>query len=364
MKIIFPNVILSSMLVKVSKTASTGSSNNEVLKHLLIQANDHGCAMVGTNMELSGVVRSSEVEVERSGIVLLPALMLKRISDHAGDLITLETIEDDQVEISTDGTSWKLYCLDHSLFPEVPRISPNAQQVPRAMFLEALNFTKAAVGQDQSRPSLTFVSFDERGAYSTDGTRAHYHRVPEPPVGLQVSILAIPPLIAQLRVCTDDFISIDVGQTHIVYQIGSDWFASRIMDIDFPDVRHQLLEPRLTSHTQSLSVGRQRLLLAINRAQVIADDRKKSVVSLRLMEGVCEVSSVSMKGDSSNSRIPVSFDGTERRITLFADGLLDLLRVVSDEMVEFLLHPSKNEGALLYRSASSQAILFPRALDA
>jgi len=358
MKVVFDKLTLQAMVTKVSGVTGTPASN-DILKHVLVQAHSGGVAMVGTDMELSAIARSAEPKVETEGVIVLPIKMLGSIADLAGDIVTMD-VKEGLARFISDDTVWQLNSVAHDLFPEVPRATDNARPISTSQLLRALEIVFPAVGRDESRPALLMVHFDALGVYATDGARAHFAALPSDFENLHIPAPAVRPLINLLKNTPEDYVYIDETAAHILFLIGPDEFATRMMDAQFPSVRGSMIDPRLKTHTEELVFSRERMRLALKRAAAISDDGAGSVTLKLNSEGACHITTSNMKGNRVATLLEIDYKGQPRSVTYLIPSILDLMNSFTDEMLTVKLSPSASEGVLLAHSEEATVVILPR----
>lgn len=353
----FNRLTLQAMVSKVGTAMDTNASN-EILRHVMIQSAEGNVAMIGTDMELSAIARSNEPQISGDGVVVVPYRDLKNVASLSGPEVTFQ-IREGQLTVTTDDTLWILNMVDSDLFPDVPAVSDGAQPLPSKSLLRALQIVAPAVGFDESRPSLLMAYFDGTGVYATDGSRAHFAKLHTSFDGLHIPSPALKPLTRLLGVTGEDYIYVDKTEAHILFLIGDDEFATRLMEAEFPSVRASMIEPRLSTHTNEMTVSRERLKLALKRADAISDD-SQGIATLSLKEGVCHVTAVNMKGARVATMVDCEYADKARTVTYLIPSIIDALEAVEDEMVTFRFSPSVADGTILIENDTAIIVILPR----
>lgn len=358
MKVTFPSVHFKAMIDKVAGVTGDVTSN-EILKHILIQANDAGVAMVGTDSELSAIARSTDPKVEEQGVCVLSASQLRKISSLCGDEVVL-LASDSQAMIVSDATQWDLAVMDHTLYPAVPSADDSVMPVPRERLLQALEAVCPAMGMDESRPSLMMVWFGSDGLYATDGSRAHFAVLQNQFEGVHIPAPAVRPLIELIKTAPSDYVMIGYNASYVMFLVGVDEFASRLLDQEFPTVRGTMIAPRLATHTTTMDFDRERLMLALRRAGVTAEEGT-GIVSLQINGARCAISAQNLKGDRTVTTIEVgSYSGVPRSVSYSISSLLETIEVVKTDTIRFRMSSSPAEGSLLITNPDFTAVVLPR----
>jgi DNA polymerase-3 subunit beta len=152
----------------------------------------------------------------------------------------------------------------------------------------------------------------------------------------------------------DATIQFSGDENHLFFQLGERLLISRKLTGNFPDYERVL--PK--EHPHSVQVKRDELRSAIERVSQFSDERSRAI-RFQVMPGEVKVfSSLSETGESEES-VPVEYGGAGVEIGFNSQYMLDFLRAVADESVEFgfrdphtagELRPGTTEGSkFLYR---------------
>jgi DNA polymerase-3 subunit beta len=119
-------------------------------------------------------------------------------------------------------------------------------------------------------------------------------------------------------------------ENHLFFQIGERLLISRKLTGTFPDYERVL--PK--DHRYSVSLSKDEVRATIERVAQFADERSRAI-RLQFAAGEVKVfSSISETGESEES-IPAEYDGATVEIGFNAQYLLDFLRAVSEDQVNF-----------------------------
>lgn len=359
MKVTFTKLDFASLIKRVSSAISSNSTN-EILRHVMIQAAPgSGVALVGSDSEISTIARSVVPVVQEEGITLLPLKPLSTIADLADDMITM-TCDAKEATITSGETAWRFSVMDPALYPQVPRVSAQAIPIPRQRLIDAITLVRAAIGADESRPSLLMLALDSQGVYATDGARVHFAALPTEFEQLHIPSSAVKPLLELLKYAADDYVYVEETEANVVFQIGQDEFSSRTLDAEFPPVRQSLIAPRQSTHQVEAQLPRLRFIMNLKRSAIATDD-SSGVVTLQLgQDGRCIMTSQSLKGDRTVSIVPITYAGQPRSVAFSIEALLDAMAGVSEEMVSLRFSPQVNDGSVLVISRDFLAVVLPR----
>jgi DNA polymerase III subunit beta len=130
-------------------------------------------------------------------------------------------------------------------------------------------------------------------------------------------------------------------ENHLFFELGERLLMSRKLTGNFPDYERVL--PK--EHPHSVTLSRDELKGAIERVAQFSDERSRSI-RLLMEPGELKIhSSVSETGESEES-IPIEYDGASTEIGFNAEYMLDFLRAISGEQVEFLFKDPNSAGEM------------------
>lgn len=352
-------MVFSALVDKLMMVAGKGNSSNPVLGYALVEAGqDFGVVMVASDLDRSIIARSDNVTVHAEGSALLPIKDLVNISNLCGEVIDIN-ITDGVAKLTTEDAFWTLNTIRTSYFNEVPQISDNARGLPAASLQKAMETVVPAIGKDESRPNLMMISFDTDGLYTTDGGRSHFGSLPSDFEGTHIPFSAVKPLMALLKTAQDAEVFIEETESHIIFLIGQDQFAARLLDAQFPSVRGSIIDPRRATHQDEFTIARDRFILGLRRAAAVSDEGSGSV-TLKINDNVCMCLAQNGRGDRVATRIECVYTGQPRQVQYLVSSLSDMLQVVTDEMITLKLHTSPNDGSILYHSATQTIVVMSR----
>jgi DNA polymerase-3 subunit beta len=140
---------------------------------------------------------------------------------------------------------------------------------------------------------------------------------------------------------SDAIVRFSGDENHLFFELGDRLLLSRKLTGNFPDYERVL--PK--DHPHSVPLNREEFRGAIERVAQFSDERSRAI---RVQVGKDEVkvhSSVSETGESEES-IPVSHAGPVVEIGFNAQYLLEFLRAVSTDQINFLFKDAHSAGEL------------------
>jgi DNA polymerase-3 subunit beta len=322
-----------------------------ILSNILLEAEGDRITLTATDLEL-GIRAGCPARVTRAGSGTIPA---RRLLDYVRLLpdvdIQIKFAENQWAHLLCGRSRTRIAGMSRESFPELPAMPDTQAEIPVGLLSSLISKTIFAISAEESRftlnGALLLVRNDGVTMVSTDGHRLSLaeasgdlhagepYRALLPKKAMQEiqKLVAESDPDAKLRFAGDE--------NHLFFEVGERLLISRKLTGNFPDYERVL--PK--DHPQLLSLRRDELRSAIERVAQFSDERSRAV-RVRLLPGEVKVhSSVSETGESEES-IPSEYDGPELEIGFNASYLLDFLRAVSEESVEFRFRDGQSAGEM------------------
>lgn len=344
MKISCGRQVLLSELQVIARAAATRGAI-QALSGVRIQTTDTGLELAATDTELA--LRSSlEAEVERPGVVLLPARLLVEILRALdGETVVLEQrAEAGEVTVSSARAHFTLRTLLVDDFPRIPeRPEAGAVELPAKAVAETIDRVAKAASRDETRPVLTgiLVSVDGEGLrmVATDSYRLSVKQTPLGAEGREAFEANVPARALQElgRISAEtgaETISFAAQDNQVVFGVERMTLSSRLIDGQFPNYRQLLPD----TYEHELRVSRDELLAVVRRVSILA--QRTAPLRLKFETGAVTLSAQTPDVGEASETVPVSYDGETLEIGFNPQFLQDGLDSVdSDELVIKLISP-------------------------
>lgn len=339
---------LSRAMSAVSR-ATSSRTTMPILANVLLETTADGLRVVATDLEL-GVRVQIRAEVERGGLITLPARLLAEIVSHLPpSSVELRVEEGSSVaEITCQRSSFELVGLPGSDFPRVPDADVEEVCVlPAALLRTVIRQTLFAASTDETRPFLTGVYVSGEGQelrfVATDGgrlalraVRAEVRRA----VGAIVPSKTMQELV-RLAGGVDGDVHLGLVDNQMVFSAGELRVFSRLVGGQFPN--YQQVIPK--QFKQRVQVGTERLYAGLRRVAITARD-SATVVRLLAQEGVLRLSSSTPEVGRAWEELEVEASGEPMEVAFNARYLLDALAVVETDEVSLELTGPLSPAAL------------------
>jgi DNA polymerase III subunit beta len=345
MKLSLATAELLAQLQTVTRVASTRSAV-QALSGVMISAQESATPeLLATDMEI-GLRVPLKAEMTHPGSVVLPARLLLDVARSLpGEEITLELRSSEQdVELISGPATFHLRTLRAEDFPTLPDPSPETRvTIPAEAFAQTVSRVVRSASRDETRPVLTgiLMSASERELrmVATDSYRLSVKETTlESPLqgSLEANVpaRALQELTRIAQQAESESLSVSVGQSQVVFELGDVVLSSRLIDGQFPNYR-QLL-PESVDHELRLSTTE--LTDVVRRISLLA--QKNAPLRLSFSEGTLTVSAQTPDVGEASEAIPVPFHGEPFEIGFNPEFLRDGLESIeSDELVLKLISP-------------------------
>ena len=343
-----------------------------VLGNLLVEANDDGLTLRGTDLEVEIVARlTSGIDVEQAGSTTIPAHKLTDIWQSLPDGLDVSVaLEQDRAVVRSGRSRFALATIPAAEFPterstrdladasadesgdHAPADEPEVDIVlPRADMHKLLERTKFAMANGDPRYFLNgllleLTSHSLRAAAS-DGHRMALCTLDGGAAGLQERERAIIPRksvqdLERLIGDSDEDVRLAVGKTRLKASQGEYTLTTKLVDGPYPDVDR--LIPRNTDH--SVTGDRETLRQALHRAAILSNDRAPEV-RLTMDGELLTIRATNPEHEEAEEVVAVDYDGAQTtEIGFNARYIQDVLNALDTESIRVSM-PEGNAIALI-----------------
>ncbi len=334
MKISIERDALLGQLQTVSRVASTRSSI-QALSGVQLAVAEAVCELRATDMDV-GLRVPLPAEVEREGIVVLPArLLVDVVRSLPANAVSLELRASEQdVELISGKASFHIRTLRGEDFPPFPEPDPaSAVSLPASAFISTALKVAGSASRDETRPVLTgiLVSASERELrmVATDSYRLSVKETAlesalSAAFEVNVPARALQELARVSSHGEDEQLSVSVRQNQVLFVLGRVVLSSRLIDGQFPNYR-QLL-PEAFEH--ELHVSGSELTDVVRRVSLLA--QKNAPLRLAFAPGELTVSAQTPDVGEAQESLPVAFQGEPLEIGFNPEFLRAGLEAIED----------------------------------
>jgi len=324
-----------------------------ILQGVLVEVAGQTLKVTGTDLEVT-VRTELEVEVMEEGVTVIPARFASEAVRKMPPGAVVLQAADGEVEITGGGPQFKFREMPAEDFPKIAEADlEGAVEVDGDAFLAALSQVSVAASNDDARPILTGVFFESEGGalrmVATDSYRLAVKDLP----GIHAELTGLVPVRALRelkRTVGASKLKVAIGSRDATFASERGTLTARLIEGTFPNYRQLIPE----SYPHQLTVDRDSLLEAVDRASLVAEDHIPVRLLLRSDGMDLSVTRQDVGGESEH--IAATYTGDELEIAFNSRYLNDGLSVVDgDDIVLDLMDPLK-PGVL--RGSASEEFLY------
>lgn len=322
-----------------------------VLSNVLLEVDDDGLTMRGTDLEMEVVARVTEaVEVAEGGAVTVPAHKLTEIWQSLPDSADVQVaLESERVVLRSGRSRFTLATIPVDDFPKGQEGGDeDAGKVeialPHTDMRRLLDRTKFAMANGDVRYYLNGLLLELSGntlrAAASDGHRMALCTVDggtEVPERLRAivprkSVLDLERLLAD----SDEEVRLALGSTYMRVTQGEYTLTTKLVDGQFPEVDR--LIPR---NADNAIVGdRETLRRALHRASILANE--SSEIRLQVEGDQMTIRATNPEQEEAEEVVAVDHDGKELEVGFNSRYIQDVLMALDTESVKLSMPDSAN----------------------
>ncbi len=347
MKIVFSKQKLLDKLYPAMGTVSTKNTIPSI-EGVLIETLGQNKVRLSTYDMNKGVRATLEAEdvIEEGSYIINASRLLSILKVLSGDTVTIEVDENFHAKISAGRASFSLSALRGSDFPSLPELSGSRGfALPAGVLKDMIARVLHSVAEQDSRPMLCGAFFrigaGQMEVISCDSYTLSRCSVlcPLRDIG-EVSVLDFSFLIPGhalnelVRILGDEeeTVSVMIARKHAIFSFRDIVFFTRMIDSEYID--YERIIPK--DQTIHVTVERERLLEALERAGLIAEERiqgsGRSYVKIILDGDRMILTSTSVNGNVFDE-LPIEHEGDNLEIGFNCRYLINSIRAATGEKI-------------------------------
>ena len=332
-----------ALLSGVNAVQKAVSSKNTlpVLQGILIKAEKQSLQFAATDLEM-GIRCEVPAQVIEEGVMVVPAKLFSEVVRKLPDTtITLEE-KDKAITICYLESEIILNGYDPEEFPLLPDLmDPISFTLTTTIFKNMIRQTIFSCAIEENRPVFNGTLLQIEGSsirlVATDTHRLAYS-IAEIPNPEELNFSGIIPAktlseIYRLLRDEDEVLAINFSNNQVVFQFGSIYLLSRLIEGQFPNFKQVI--PQSCETKVNLSV--RSFLEAVERASLLTRDKSgANIIRLNIEKNELRIDQTSEFGKISE-QINVVLEGKDVIIAFNAKFLIDALKVINSEQIVFEL---------------------------
>jgi DNA polymerase-3 subunit beta len=348
MKIKLQKEDLFSNLQKIQNIVTT-KTTLPILSYVLLNTEQKELRITATDLDI-GISCRIPVENLESGSVCLPARkFFEIIRELPSNDIEITVKKNNLTNIKTKSCEFKIMGLNPEEFPKLPEFKESQIiNIKSEILKKAITLTSFAVSLDETRYILNGVLFHFQDSkisiVATDGRRLAIKEEKLPnSINKEIKVIIPIKAIRELERNLNDTeeVLMVLGKNQIGFEFTNVLLVSRLIEGDFPD--YQQVVPPEAIH--KIKINRQLFLGAIRRASLLATPDYQAI-KLEVFKNKLVVSKSTPDIGESYEELPIEYDGKEILIGFNPDYLIDVLKNLDEEDIEFELTESEKPGVI------------------
>jgi DNA polymerase-3 subunit beta len=322
-----------------------------ILSNILIEAAEDAITITATDLEL-GIRCRVPAKVKKPGAGTVPA---RKLLDYVRLLpdadVNFKFQDNHWASITCGRSKTRIAGMSRESFPELPPMPGPIAQLSVKELAGMISRTMFAISMEESRFTLngallllrneliTMVATDghrlafvESGKGTSDGVNFRA-LIPRKAMGEILKLAGEGALDSKVTLAGDD--------NHLFFQFGDRLLITRKLTGNFPDYERVL--PK--ENTKIVKLAKSDVRSAIERVAQFADERSRAI-RVQFAPGEVRVFSSSVETGESEESVPTDYQGPQLEIGFNAQYLLDFLRAISQDDIEFSLKDEKSAGEL------------------
>ena len=340
MKSVVKGLDLSNAVGKVVKAVSA-KSPNQLLEGIKLSCKNDTLTLTATDTEIA-IEKIIRCETFMEGDCVVPGRLFaeftKKLEEE--DDVELSVLEDGRLEIKYSESESYLQALSAEEYPIIKKdVDKNSFVIKQKAFKDLINSTSFACSQDDSRPILKGCLLELEGDRLTcvalDGFRlAVCKKNVKEATGDMKAIVPSRALIEITRLIEkdEDFVTVVIQENSLMIDVDNTVFVTRLLEGEYIDYKKIVPQNYLTT----FRVNKNALFTSIERASILAKVMK-NIIKLDVHENYVDVSSDTDIGNVKEN-VLINLEGKDLTIAFNSRYLIDCLRVIPDDFVNFNLN--------------------------
>jgi DNA polymerase-3 subunit beta len=249
-------------------------------------------------------------------------------------------IQDNRMQIKAGKSRFNLQTLPAADYPLMAKAAGDTGlvlQIPQKILKKLLKQVEYAMAQQDIRYYLNGLLFEVNGnrlsLVGTDGHRLSFTST-ELPQSYEKQELILPRKtvleLIKLLDDSDETVTIEVGTNQVNFTFSGIRLISKVIDGKFPDYTRVIP----TGHQNSLAVDRQTLLLSMQRASILSNEKYRGIRMVLGKDSLRLISSNSEQ-EEAEEELEINYDGDVLDIGFNVTYMIDVLNNVDSDVVTF-----------------------------
>ncbi|MBN1526527.1 MAG: DNA polymerase III subunit beta [Candidatus Omnitrophica bacterium] len=334
---------------QIVQNAINPKSTLPILSNILIEAKDNNIVFVATNLDL-GIISTESIKPQLTGSVTIPAKKFFDIIKELPDTdIMVSVKKNNLIHMECQQCVFKIMGLPKDEFPQIPEFKDkDGLAIEQKTLKKMLDMTSFAMSHDETRYTLNGILFIIKPSYlrlvATDGRRlAMAERKMQFPKNQERKFIVPAKAINELSklLTGDGEVKIFFTDNQVLFDVGATKMAARLIDGEFPP--YEQVIPKEVK--EKMSVSREKMLAAARRVALFTNAESLAIKMDLSRDKLIMSKSTPYLGEA-REELGVEYKGKELSIGFNPDYLIDVLKNVDQETVQFELTDAEKAGAM------------------
>ncbi|KPK44619.1 MAG: hypothetical protein AMJ65_02505 [Phycisphaerae bacterium SG8_4] len=323
-----------------------------ILRCVQIAAEEREVRICATDMEVGINYSISEVQVEETGEVIIPADRLAAIVRESVDEVLVLEASDGKCEIRGADSHFTIYGQEPGQYPLVPGFEGDAEiEIGLSNLQAGIEQCLFATAKESSRYAINGVLWEIKGKnlmmVATDGRRLAWRRVKltSAPKGEVPSNLIVPGkamgLLDKVGGSEKDTVAVKLLDNQIVMSCANVVISSNLVEGNFP--KYEDIIP--TDYDKKLTLSTEATLSAVRRASLLANEESKGIQISLEKDKIVFSGRAPETGDAQVETV-LDYKGEPIKVGFNPQFLIDALRVIRAADFELELGEPDRPGLL------------------
>jgi DNA polymerase-3 subunit beta len=340
-------VTKDEMQEKLSNIQNIAEKRNTmpILSHFLLDAGKNESNILATDIE-TAIKEPLSVTVEQEGKICIPARKLFEIvKEMEGDL-SVETVDEQWLRVSSGKSTFKIACLSPNEFPTWPVLGDAEEiKIDAAVLLEMIEKTIYSAGESDTRYTLNGLLFHTKPqekeliVVGTDGHRlAMLKKKIDSEMKEEKKIIIPRKAVSELRRFLPttkksegadvENVRILIGEKHMLFIIKGVQFLTRLIEGTYPSYENVIPH----DNKKHMSIEREKFSKVLRRISVMSRERA-SAVKCDIEKDTLIVSSSNPDIGEAKEEISVEYKDEKLSLGFNARYIIDILGAMISEKV-------------------------------
>lgn len=335
--------VQKSISYKTTIPILTGIKLETTKNQLILTGSD---ASISIQKIISDSNEENYLSIEQEGSIVLPSrLFVEIIKKLSNNLVTIQLLDNNQVEITSDKSVFKLNGNSAEQYPKISSIEQKEHQefsISSFLLKQILNQTLFSASTDETRPLLTGINLSIEDKYlyaiSTDSHRMSRRIVELNNVSNDLKVKCTIPAksLNELSKIIEDNekLNISISENKILFYTDTLYFYSRLLEGNYPDITRLLNN----KYNIEIDINSYNLLKAVERASIFSTESKKEYITLQVKNNIIKLYSESTEIGYVEEEVEyLNLSGDEITISFNPNYMKDALKVLHGVDIKFSL---------------------------